>query len=47
MRPLKEKISITIDSDVLEKIRYEAEMDDRPLSQCINVILKKHLKSKS
>lgn len=47
MRPLKEKISITIDSDVLGKIRYEAEMDDRPLSQYINIILKKHLKSKS
>lgn len=47
MRPLKEKISITIDSDVLEKIRCEAEMDDRPLSQYINIILKKHLKSKS
>lgn len=47
MRPLKEKISITLDSDVLEKIRYETEMDDRPLSQYINVILKKHLKSKS
>ena len=31
MRPLKEKISITIDSDVLEKIKAEAESDDRSL----------------
>ena len=33
MKPLKEKISITIDGDVLEKLRYEAEYDGRPLSQ--------------
>ena len=44
MKPLKEKISITIDSDVLEKIKSEAENDDRPLSQYINVVLKEHLK---
>ena len=43
MKPLKEKISITIDSDILEKIREKAEQDDRSLSQYINVILKKHL----
>ena len=43
MRPLKDKISITIDSDVLEKIREQAERDARSLSQYINLILKKHL----
>lgn len=43
MRPLKEKISITIDSDILEKIKEEAEYDDRSLSQYINLVLKKHL----
>ena len=43
MRPLKEKISITIDSDVLDKIRELAEYDDRSLSQYINIVLKKHL----
>lgn len=46
MRPLKEKISITIDSDVLEIIREEAEQDDRSLSQYINIILKEHIKAK-
>ncbi len=45
MKPLKEKISITIDSDILEKAKYEAEKDDRSLSQYINLILKEHLKS--
>ena len=45
MNPLKEKISITVDSDILEIIRNEAERDDRSLSQYINIILKKHIKS--
>ena len=45
MKPLKEKISITIDSDILEQIRYEAEKDDRSLSQFINIILKEYLKN--
>ena len=43
MKPLKEKISITIDEDVLAKIKKEAEKDDRSLSQYINKILKEHL----
>lgn len=45
MKPLKEKISITIDADLLEKLKYEAECDDRSLSQYINLILKKHVNS--
>ncbi|WP_297125277.1 toxin-antitoxin system protein [uncultured Eubacterium sp.] len=45
MKPLKEKISITIDADLLEKLKYEAECDDRSLSQYINLILKKHINS--
>ena len=44
MRPLKEKISITIDSDILEKLKVKAEKDDRSLSQYINLVLKQHLK---
>lgn len=43
MKPLKEKISITIDSDILERIREKADYDCRSLSQYINLILKKHL----
>ena len=46
MKPLKEKISITIDSDVLKLARIEAENDDRSLSQYINLILKEHLNMK-
>lgn len=44
MKPLKEKISITIDSDILEKIKDRAEYDDRSLSQYINIVLKQHIK---
>lgn len=45
MKPLKEKISITIDSDILEKLREYAENDERSLSQYINLVLKKHLEN--
>ncbi len=43
MKPLKEKISITIDSDVLEKIKEKADYDCRSLSQYINLVLKRFL----
>ena len=38
MKPLKEKISITIDSQILLEIRELAEEDDRSLSQYINLV---------
>ena len=44
LKPLKEKISITIDNDILSKLKLEAEKDDRSLSQYINIILKQHIK---
>jgi hypothetical protein len=44
MRPLKEKISITIDNDILLKLKERAEYDDRSLSQYINLVLKQHIK---
>ncbi len=45
MKPLKEKISITIDNDVLAKLKERAELDDRSLSQYINIVLKQHVKA--
>ena len=45
MKPLKEKISITIDGDVLEKIKDKAEYDGRSLPQYINLVLKRHLEA--
>ncbi len=44
MKPLKEKISITIDNDILAKLKELAEYDDRSLSQYINLVLKQHIK---
>ena len=46
MKPLKEKISITIDSDLLAKLKENADADDRSLSQYINLLLKKVLDDK-
>ena len=46
MKPLKEKLSITIDGDVLEKLRLCAENDDRSLSQFINLVLRDYLRRK-
>lgn len=45
MRPLKQSVSITLDTDVLEKVRNLAEGCDRSLSQYINLILKEYLKN--
>ena len=45
MKPLKERISITLDSDIVEKIKEIAEYDDRSLSSFINLILKRYLEN--
>ena len=43
MKPLKEHISITLDSDLLVKLRERAEEDDRSVSSYINLVLRKHI----
>lgn len=43
MKPLKNKVSITLDEDVIERIKQLAEDDDRSFSQYINMILKEYL----
>ncbi len=42
-RPLKEKVSITLDADVVEVLRELSEKDQRSFSQYINWVLKKHI----
>ena len=42
-KPLKAKVSITLDEDVIKRIKELAEADDRNFSQYINLVLKKHL----
>ncbi|MDY3972471.1 MAG: toxin-antitoxin system protein [Clostridia bacterium] len=44
MRPLKEKVSITLDNNVVSKLRELSEQDERSLSQYINIILKEYIK---
>lgn len=44
MKPLKQKVSITLDADVIERIKRLSEKSDRSLSQYINLVLRAHLK---
>ena len=46
MKPLKDKISITIDSDLLNKAKALAEQDERSLSQLINIALREFIVKK-
>ncbi len=46
MKPLKNKISITLDDPVLEAIRDMAEREDRSVSSYINLVLKDHVEKK-
>ena len=46
-KPLKNKVSITLDEEVIKRIKELAEADDRNFSQYINLVLKKHIDSKS
>lgn len=43
MKPLKEKVSMTLDSDIIERIKELAEKDDRSFSQYVNLVLRRHL----
>lgn len=43
MKPLKQKVSLTLDEDLIAKLRVLAENCDRSLSQYINVTLKEHV----
>ena len=44
MKPLKTKISLTIDDPILERVKYLAELEDRSLSSYINLVLREHFK---
>jgi predicted transcriptional regulator len=46
-KPLKSKVSITLDEEVIKKIKDLAEADDRNFSQYINLVLKKHIERES
>ncbi len=46
MRPLKEKVSITLDNDIIKIVKELAEEDERSFSQYINLVLRNHIKKK-
>ena len=45
MKPLKKKVSITLDVDIIAQIKSIAENDDRSFSQYINMIFRKHIEN--
>ncbi|MBR5231716.1 MAG: ribbon-helix-helix protein, CopG family [Clostridia bacterium] len=46
MKPLKQKVSITLDEDLIIKLKEMAEESDRSFSQYINLVLKKYISQK-
>ena len=46
-KPLKSKVSITLDDNVIEQVKILAEKDDRSFSQYINMVLKQHISNKT
>lgn len=43
MKPLKVKVSVTLDEETVQQIKQLSEDDDRSFSQYVNHILKKHI----
>lgn len=46
-KPLKTSVGLSLDEDVIEKLRELAEKDSRSLSSCINVILRDFLRGEA
>jgi predicted transcriptional regulator len=47
MKPLKQKVSITLDEEIVTKIKELAENDDRNFSQYINRVLREWIKQEN
>jgi predicted transcriptional regulator len=47
VKALKKKVSITLDEDIIQRIKLIAERDDRSFSQYINLALREHLENQS
>jgi len=46
MKPLKSKVSVSLDEDIITQTKELAEQDDRSFSQYINLVLRQHLENK-
>jgi predicted DNA-binding protein len=44
VKPLKKKVSITLDEDIIEKVKLLAEDQDRSFSQYVNLVLKEYIR---
>ncbi len=42
-KPYKQKVSVSLDEDIISEIRELADNDDRSFSQYINLVLKEHI----
>lgn len=42
-KPYKQKVSVSLDEDIITEIKELAENDDRSFSQYINLVLKEHI----
>jgi len=45
VKPKKVNVSLSLDGDIVERLRAIADEDDRALSSCINLILRDYLRS--
>lgn len=45
-KPYKIKVSVSLDEDVIEKIKELADKDDRNFSAYINKVLKEHIQKR-
>ncbi len=44
MKPLKDNVSITLDEDIVQKIKEYSLRDDRSFSQYINMVLRNYIR---
>ena len=45
MRPLKQKVSVTLDEDIVKRVKELADEEQRSFSQYVNLVLTEHLKN--
>jgi len=46
MKPLKVRVSLSLDDEVVKKLRVLADEDDRQLSSYINLVLRNYLRKR-
>lgn len=44
MRPLKQKVSVTLVEDIVKRVKDLADEEQRSFSQYVNLVLTEHLK---